>query len=246
MELEKDLASRKQRLDVVVVRRGGGPFRGRLPDGLEDLAPHNLITFKSHHDALNDWALKELTGHYVNYRKQCTPRGQPLLPESDFRLFAVCSRFPQNLADNLRLELVKPGVYNRQRGTDRIRVIVAGQVSNEPQYAPFQLFSASVDKVEYGAGNYQQRSEDANSLLSNLLDKYRGEGISVSYTMADFRREVVKEHFKDLTLEEQRQLVQNLTPEVRLAGLSREEIARYLEKLQPEQPARKRKPGRKP
>lgn len=137
VELEKNLASRKQFLDVVVVRRGLGKFVGRLPAGLEDLAAHNLITFRSHHDALNDWVLKELTGHYVNYRKQCTPRGQPLLPESKFRLYAVCSRFPQGLANDLTLELVQPGVYNCQRGTDRIRIIVAGQVSNEPQKRAF-------------------------------------------------------------------------------------------------------------
>jgi hypothetical protein len=46
VELEKDLALKKQLLDVVVLRRGPGPFAGQLPDGLNDLAAHNLITFK--------------------------------------------------------------------------------------------------------------------------------------------------------------------------------------------------------
>jgi hypothetical protein len=70
VELEKDLSRHQQLLDVVILRRGKGRFARRLPDGLDDLAAHNLITFKSHHEALDDWALKELTGHYVNYRKQ--------------------------------------------------------------------------------------------------------------------------------------------------------------------------------
>jgi hypothetical protein len=89
VELEKDLALRKQLLDVVVLRRGPGRFAGPLPDGFDNLAAHNLITFKSHQEALDDWTLKELTGHYVNYRKQCrAEQQQPLLPEQDFRLYA--------------------------------------------------------------------------------------------------------------------------------------------------------------
>ena len=55
VELEKDLALKKQLLDVVVLRRGRGRFAGPLPDGLDDLAAHNLIRFKSHRDALDDW-----------------------------------------------------------------------------------------------------------------------------------------------------------------------------------------------
>src|SRR5205085_7872606 len=57
VELEKDLSLKKQLLDVVILRREEGPFRERLPDGLEDLAAHNLITFKSYQEALDDWAL---------------------------------------------------------------------------------------------------------------------------------------------------------------------------------------------
>jgi hypothetical protein len=43
-------------LDVVIVRRGRGRFVGRLPDGLDGLVAHNLITFKSHREALDGWA----------------------------------------------------------------------------------------------------------------------------------------------------------------------------------------------
>jgi hypothetical protein len=63
VELERDLSKQKQLLDVVIVRRGRGRYRGRLPDGLEGLVAHNLITFKSHHEALDAWAVKELVGH---------------------------------------------------------------------------------------------------------------------------------------------------------------------------------------
>src|SRR5215210_7259363 len=73
VEVERDLSVQQQLLDVVIVRRGRGRFIGRLPDGLEGLRAHNLITFKSHHQALDDWAVKELVGHYVAYRKLVSP-----------------------------------------------------------------------------------------------------------------------------------------------------------------------------
>src|SRR5580693_7835958 len=81
VELEKDLSLKQQFLDVVIIRKRKGRLDRQLPDGLDDLADHNLITFKSHQEPLDDWALKELTGHYVNYRKQVGSSAQPLLPE---------------------------------------------------------------------------------------------------------------------------------------------------------------------
>src|SRR5580658_11114732 len=69
VEVEKDLSKQQQFHDVVIVRRDSGEMVVRLPDGLDGLTAHNLITFKSHHEALDDWAMKELIGHYVAYRK---------------------------------------------------------------------------------------------------------------------------------------------------------------------------------
>ena len=62
VEVERDLSVQQQRLDVLIVRRGRGRFAGRLPDGLEGLRPYNLLSFKSHHEALDGWAIKELVG----------------------------------------------------------------------------------------------------------------------------------------------------------------------------------------
>src|SRR5215469_12229783 len=91
VEMERDLSAQQQLLDVVIVRRGDGPFADRLPDGLDELAAHNLITFKSHHETLDDWAMKELLGHYVAYRKLVSPSPSRLLPEDHFRLYAICA-----------------------------------------------------------------------------------------------------------------------------------------------------------
>src|SRR5437016_742990 len=73
VEVERDLSQQQQLLDVVIVRRGRGRFAGRLPDGLDDLAAHNLITFKSHREALDAGAVRELVSHFVAYRKLVSP-----------------------------------------------------------------------------------------------------------------------------------------------------------------------------
>ena len=80
VEVERDLSVQQQFLDVVVVRRGRGRFAGRLPDGLDGLVAHNLITFKSHHEALDAWAMNELIGHWVAYRKFVSRAGRVRRP----------------------------------------------------------------------------------------------------------------------------------------------------------------------
>ena len=236
VEVEKDLSAKKQLLDVVVVRRGKGALTRRLPDGLDDLAAHNLITFKSHHEALDDWSLKELTGHYVNYRKQVSPSMQTLLPEEQFKLYAVCSRFPQNLADQSLLLEQHQGVYECRRGTDLIRVVVAGQLPQQEHNAPLHLFSASLDQVNYGRGHFRQHSEHTSSTLLGLFQAYQQEGISVAYTIQDFHRDYFQEMLLKLPQEERKAILDKL-----IEGLSTEEIEEYLKQRQQSAPSRKRK-----
>jgi hypothetical protein len=269
VELEKDLSLRKQLLDVVIVRKRKGRFHLRLPDGLDDLAAYNLLTFKSFREALDDRALKEPTGHYVNYRKQLSKEGEPLLPESDFRLYAVCARYPHNLAQQVPWERLQEGVYQCRRGTDAIRVIVAGQLPRVEHNAMLHLYSASREQVGYGAAHYRQHTEETSTLLHQLFEGYQVEGITMPYTMADFRRDYVLEHFKDLTPEERRKALRNLSPEERvevlrslspeerlevlrslspeelLKALPREQIERFLEKQNAGRAARQHKPRRR-
>ena len=107
VEAEKDLSLKKQLLDVLLLRKGDGPLNRRLPDGFEDFANYNLLTFKSHREKMSEWALKELLGHFVNLRKQVSPSmdEDELLPEEEFRLYAVCARFPQQLDDSFTSSL---------------------------------------------------------------------------------------------------------------------------------------------
>ncbi|MBI1915746.1 MAG: hypothetical protein HYS12_13585 [Planctomycetes bacterium] len=225
VELEKDLSLKKQLLDVVILRKEAGALDRLLPDGLDDLAAHNLITFKSHQEALDDWALKELTGHYVNYRKQVSPSLGQLLPEEEFRLFAVCARFPHNLAGQVPWQELRPGVHECRRGTDIIRVVVSRQLPQNDPNALLHLFSAVPELVAYGRSHFKQRSADTSTLLSQLFEGYRREGLDMPYTMEDFRRDFTKEHLKDLTPEER---LEGLSPEEILRGLSLEEVLKGL------------------
>jgi hypothetical protein len=246
VEVERDLSVQQQFLDVVIVRRGPGRFAGRLPDGLEGLVAHNLITFKSHHEALDAWAVKELVGHYVAYRKAVSPSPSELLSEGHFRLFAVCARRPQDLPREVPWQGRGPGVYDCTWGTDTVRVVVAGELPREPHNAP--------DLVRFGGGRYRRRSETTSQLLEQLFGRFRGEGVIMPYTMEDFKRDYVKEHLLKLPREEREDVLRalpaeerlaGLPAEERLAGLPLEEIRRYLDRAGAGPKAPARKPRRK-
>jgi hypothetical protein len=250
VDIERDLSLKQQFLDVIIIRRRKGRFSGLLPDGLDDLATHNLITFKSHQESLTDWALKELTGDYVAYRKLLSEGDDPLLPESEFKLYAVCSRYPHNLANEVPWQQVREGVYNCRRGTDVIQVVVVGQLPQTDNNAPLHLFSAAAAQVQFGASHYRRHSPDTSSLLNQLFQGYRAEGITMPYTMEDFRKDYAKAHFKDLTPEEQQEVLQSLSPQdrqrvlqglpaqERLEGLSQADLERTLAKMRAEEPSR--------
>jgi hypothetical protein len=61
VEPELDLSLKQQFLDLVLLRRGPNPIPRTLPDGFEDLAAYNLVTFKSHQETLDGWALFDPT-----------------------------------------------------------------------------------------------------------------------------------------------------------------------------------------
>ena len=257
VEIERDLSQQQQLLDVLILRRGRGRFVGRLPDGLDGLALHNLITFKSLREALDAWAMKELIGHFVAYRKLVSPSPSELLPEDRFRLYAVCARFPHNLSGQVPWQEQQTGVYDCRWGTDVVRVIVAGELPREAHNAPLHLFSASPELVGFGRGAYRQRPENTSALLGQLLERFEREGFAMSFTMEDFQRQYSKEHFPQLTSEEQREVLKRLSPEQRreilqalpaeerLAGLSEEQVRRYLDQLSASHTAKPRKPRRK-
>jgi hypothetical protein len=76
---EWDPCLKARLLRLAIVRTSEAPFAGRLPDGLDNLARHNLFIFRSFQEVLDPWALNELLAHFVEYRKQVSRSRYDLL-----------------------------------------------------------------------------------------------------------------------------------------------------------------------
>src|SRR5258707_7858036 len=76
------------------------------------------------------------------------------------------------------------------------------------------------------------------TLLDQLLQRYREEGVTMAMTMEEFRRYYLRDHLQELTPEERlkglppEELLKRLPPEERLKGLPPEEL---LKRLPPEE-----------
>ena len=117
------------------------------------------------------------------------------------------------------------GVYDILRGTDTIRLVVASEVEEAEHNAPLLLFSAVPEIVQFAAEHLEKRFRETSTLLNDLFHHYQIEGLDMPYTMADYRRDIVREGLKELTSEER---LEGLPPEERLKGLPPEEILKGL------------------
>jgi hypothetical protein len=228
VEMERDLSLKQQMIDVLIIEQKEGAWPRELPEGLEDLARHNLLSFKSLRQPLDWWALAELFGHFVNYRKQASPSLKKLLPEKDFRLYAVCMRRPNKLGQRVALEPLGKGIYEVSFGGCRIRIIVLNEVAEIKRNALWQMFSGVAEKVRYGARNYNWRKKTLSKSINTLLNYYQVEGIAMPYTVEEFERELEEKYGPPLTPEQilkkmpAEKLLKKLPPKVRLKGLSPE------------------------
>lgn len=198
VELEKDLSLQQQFLDVVILHKEAGEFDGVLPDGLDNLKTHNLLSYKSMRESFDAWAVQELIGHYVNYRKQL--EGESLLSESEFSLYAISTRFPHGLQKQLNFKELKQGVYELDLSL-KIRLIVLSRIEKAEHNAVWHLFSNSLDKINYGANTYHSKS-NPSSVVNLLYETYQLEGLAMPYTMQDFQQQVAREHLQFLSDDE--------------------------------------------
>ena len=110
------MSLKSQQLDILIIEKRGGADATAdpagvdgLPDGLENLAAHNLLSYKSAAEPFNAWALEELVSHYVTYRKLASLRARrsargadeplaepagayPLLRARDVHRYAIATR----------------------------------------------------------------------------------------------------------------------------------------------------------
>ncbi|MDP1615194.1 MAG: hypothetical protein Q8L68_05295 [Methylococcales bacterium] len=221
VELEKDLSQKQQFLDVVILRKEQGRFWGELPDGLDNLADYNLLSYKSLHEPLDDWALKELAGHYVNYRKQVSPSLNALLPESQFQLYGISTRFPKKLGQRIALQRLNQGVYEVYWGTDNIRVIVLSEIPAGGHNAIWRLFSAKPKAVMQAREQYHVHQADMSTIVQQLFENYQLERIDMTYTVQDFQKDYVRDHLNLLSPDE---VLKRYSPDERLKDLSPDDI----------------------
>lgn len=235
VELEKDLSLKQQFVDVVIIEQGDGHALAEIPDGLENLGAHNVLSYKSHQEAFSPWTCDELLGHYVNYRKQVSPAMDQLLPPEDFRLYGVSTRYPQNLARLTQLHEVMQGVYDLAWGSQTLRLIVTSQVPEAERNAIWQLFSAVPEHVSYGAAHYHWHIAQLSTVIHDLYTHYRVEGIPMPYTVTDYFRDFTKEHLDWLTPEERlkgldlTQHIQTMAPDDVLKSLFPDESGEHVD-----------------
>lgn len=224
--VEVDLSLKQQLVDVVLIEQHGKRRPKELCDGLDTLKAHNLVTYKSMRETLNLWAIQELLGHYVNYRKR---EGLRKVKAEEVGLYAICTRSPKALRRELALEAVRPGVYDGTALGQALRVIVLSETEEKTQNALWALFSAEARRVGWGKEHYRWHDEQWSGILQQLWEFYELEGLDMPYTIEQFKKDYVRAHLDELPANER---LQGLAPEERLQGLSAEEV---LSQLSPEE-----------
>jgi len=218
VELEMDLSLKRQFLDVLVVEREDeSPDLSGICDGFDNLSTHNLISYKSQRQSLNAYAVQELIGHYVNYRKILGKEAKP----DRIHLYAVSTRYPAKLLSSENAHECSPGVLEISVLRLTIRILVLSRLPLAQRNAVLAFFSFDADKVRFALDHYRWQQDDSSTVINQLLEKYALEGIAMPYTMEQFRKEFVKAHLHELDPEE---ILSRFDPERRLKGLDPDEV----------------------
>ena len=244
VELEKDLSLKRQYLDVLIVESiEDEPDLSNICAGFDSLSRHNLLSYKSIHQTLNAWALEELIGHYVNYKKILDQKN---IKDKDIQLYAISTRFPGKLFSQIPAKELDQGVWEVKVLSRNIRILVLSRLTREKRNAVLAFFSFDEDKVQFALDNYTWQRKDVSTVINQLLEKYALEGLGMPYTMEHFKKDYIKAHLHELDAEEvlskfnSEERIKGLKPEEvlskfdseeRLKGLKPEEIENYLQKI---------------
>lgn len=68
-------------------------------------------------------------------------------------------------------------VYEIKWCDKSIRTVILGRVQKEKRNAIWQLFSADPESFQFGAKNYQWKMPDISTIINDLFNKYRIEGL---------------------------------------------------------------------
>lgn len=219
-QLELDTSQVRQLLDCLLLYAPSHLGHPSLPDGFEPLSTYTLISFKSHQDIVNDFALRELIAHGIGYQKyQETLQKEPFAPKS-LTLVMISARYPRALAQKLPFTKLGHGIYSISYGLTPIRLLVTSRMRLVPHNAPLLAVSAEARRIAYAASVLSEETDIARGMLSRALKQYKLEGLDMPYTLEDAKRELIDFY------------VSEATPEQRLKGLAPEELSK---RLSPEQ-----------
>jgi len=227
VKTEQNMSVKAQYVDVLIISKSAGKPVDKLPDGFEFLAEHNILTYKSLNESMNQWAIAEVLGHYVSYRKIVSPSPDKLLPESKFQVYAVCTHYPQKLLGSEQefgkdIKKIKAGVYKIEpKYVGSIIILVLSQMSLRESNALWQLFSGNAVGFEYGDAHYKWHSPEDKSLLNQLYQLYLKSGVDMPYTFEDFHRDYTMPFIESLPTEVR---LKGLTIEERLKGVAPNEV----------------------
>ena len=164
----------------------------QLPDSLNLLKAHNLLTYKSFRETLDAFAMDELIGHFVNYQKLIEQR----LSSEQAQLYAISTRYPQKLFQQLQpTTTTQNGIYMLLWGQHSVCVIVLGKIAPHPHNAAWNFFSDQQDRIRQAAKDYTWKQPQA-MIMQQLYRHYQlEEWIQMPYTYEQFEREFKEELF---------------------------------------------------
>ena len=209
-------------VDVLIISKSEGKPLEQVPDGFEFLKDYNILTYKSLNQSLDQWAIVEILGHYVSYRKIVSPK-EELLPQSRFQVFAVCTSYPQKLLGSEKkfgkeITKIKPGVYKFSSPLiGSIIILVLSRMAKQTRNALWQLFSGRAQGFEYGDAHYKWHVPADKSLLYQLYQLYLTEEVKMPYTFEEFHRDYTIPFIESLPYQIK---IKGMTPDERLKGLT--------------------------
>ncbi len=196
---EFDISNQAQRVDFVIIRKSDEdlpePDRRKMPDGLRELADHNLVSYKSMNEPFDHYALNELIAHTVAYSK--------LKAESDWRKFsdtlgliAISTRKPStSVVAKLWHETDNQAVYEIDFSGWLVKLIVINRANEKPQNWLWHLLHGDRSRWQKGS---------VSAILKKLEQQFKEMGI-LDPEVEEVEREILSIWAHELTPQQMRQ-----------------------------------------
>ena len=224
VHMEMEVSQQKQLLDLIIIRQEQvKPIQTeQLCDGFDNLAKYNLISYKSLHESFNDFAVEELYGYYISYRKLTEQKARKL-PKTDYRLYGIATKKPEKLLRTVRHKQIQPGVYDLLTGLKPIRLVVLNTLEQKQSNAILNLFSDRREQFTYGYRHIDQQKFNTRDtpVVNKIIELYKLEGVTMPYTEEQFLEDYKRSLFNRMTPQER---IKGLKPEEILGSFKREEI----------------------